>query len=631
MKLRIAEIRKDPEATKILSIKCSLVGFLIISTLAVSLNTYNKLHMNQQRAFESSFKSVGTTALTSVVDSFERVVLSIQQLSSTYSEMFPEPEQWPYVAWNGFANTVKPLSKISSVQGLAIFPIVERNLSTNFTNYMYEYYAARPAEMETFFPYWYPNGAIWAQNETALTATTFEVTSGITPPKEFFTPMLQYSLSELAGEYYAGYDLHSSYQYESVVDAVLACAEGQDLSATATTCGTFSDVVSLPYAYAWDPHPTIVDMVALFVHPIFAANVPTRVVGLTAGTLSWAAVLARAVPSYVGDIDCVVRTQSGSFTFTIVEGVPVLRGQGDLHDSQFSAQRITSSSLNADYQIVEADVYTLSFYPTQDFHDRYFNWSPIQSALVMVSIFALCSFLFYVYDHLMKREFSRRQAVLDTKRRFVRFISHEIRTPLNTVRLGLKLFEEELDALLIKVNRAPTTELSKLVKKSITSWKGLTEEILESSDSAVEVLDDLLNYDKIEIGTLRLEFGVICMRGLVVKCVAMMQVHAKQKGIILVLKNETENHLKHSVNNNAATVTPFVSADEAPALAASTILQSLEEGCVGMTKSSEVVVGDATRLSQVLRNLISNALKFTPAKGTVTVKGKNTWILFWEH
>eukprot|EP01032_Pedospumella_encystans_P022339 gene22339-25307_t len=40
--------------------------------LAVSLNTYNKLHMNQQRSFESSFNSVGNTALTSVVDSFER-------------------------------------------------------------------------------------------------------------------------------------------------------------------------------------------------------------------------------------------------------------------------------------------------------------------------------------------------------------------------------------------------------------------------------------------------------------------------------------------------------------------------------------------------------------------------------
>eukprot|EP00598_Pedospumella_elongata_P005575 CAMPEP_0184973030 /NCGR_PEP_ID=MMETSP1098-20130426/4937_1 /TAXON_ID=89044 /ORGANISM="Spumella elongata, Strain CCAP 955/1" /LENGTH=424 /DNA_ID=CAMNT_0027495449 /DNA_START=179 /DNA_END=1450 /DNA_ORIENTATION=+ len=423
---------------------------------------------------------------------------------------------------------VKPLSQISSVQGLAIFPIVYRNQTKNFTDHMYEYYTARPLKKDIFFPPWYPNGSIWAQNETALTPTTFEVTSGISPPKEFFTPMLQYSLSDLAGEHYAGYDLHSSYQYASTVDAVLACAHGQVLSTAHGSCGVFSDVVSLPYAYAWDPHPTIVDMVALFVQPIFAANDSTRgVVGLAAGTLSWATVLASVVPSYVGDIDCVVKTQSGYFTFTVTEGAAMFRGRGDLHDTDFSDQRISSSSLDENYHIVEPNAYTLSFYPTQNFHSRYFNWSPVQSALVMVSIFALCSFLFYVYDHLMKREFSRRQAVLDTKRRFVRFISHEIRTPLNTVRLGLKLFEEELDALLLKINRAPANDLSKLVKKSITAWKGLTEEILESSDSAVEVLDDLLNYDKIEIGTLRLEFGVICMCGLVTKCVALMQVHAK--------------------------------------------------------------------------------------------------------
>eukprot|EP01032_Pedospumella_encystans_P034910 gene34910-39476_t len=220
-------------------------------------------------------------------------------------------------------------------------------------------------------------------------------------------------------------------------------------------------------------------MVALYVQPIFAANEPTRVVGLTAGTLSWATVLTGVVPAYVGDIDCVVQTHSGHFTFTISEGVPTLRGQGDLHDPEFSSLRICNDDMdNVGYHDLEADAYKLSFYPTQNFHNRYFNWSPVQSALVMVSIFALCSFLFYVYDHLMK---------------------------------------QELDALLLKINRAPANDLSKL-------------------------------------------------------CVALMQVHAKQKGISLVLKNETGDHDSRSNYNNnnhdnKATVTPFASVEEAPHLA----------------------------------------------------------------
>lgn len=51
-------------------------------------------------------------------------------------------------------------------------------------------------------------------------------------------------------------------------------------------------------------------------------------------------------------------------------------------------------------------------------------------------IMLLTTVIFIVHDYFLQRESNERKAVLETKRKFVRFISHEIRTPLNTGETG---------------------------------------------------------------------------------------------------------------------------------------------------------------------------------------------------
>ena len=80
---------------------------------------------------------------------------------------------------------------------------------------------------------------------------------------------------------------------------------------------------------------------------------------------------------------------------------------------------------------------------------------------------------------------------LGIKRMFMRYISHEIRTPLNTVCMGLQL-------LLRQAEKKCDVSLD-------DQTTGVVRDLQSSCSDAIEVLNDLLTYDKIEDGALQLD------------------------------------------------------------------------------------------------------------------------------
>ncbi len=141
-----------------------------------------------------------------------------------------------------------------------------------------------------------------------------------------------------------------------------------------------------------------------------------------------------------------------------------------------------------------------------------------------------------------------------TKEEFLANMSHEIRTPLT----GIIGFSEQL-----KDQHSPEKQ-----SQILTS-------IMNSSEHLLSVVNDILDYYKIESGNLHLEKNNFNASEIFERVINIMQFDADKKGIELIYTPDFKN--------------------------------------------IKTINGDTLRLQQVLLNLLSNAIKFTE-KGAITIK-----------
>jgi PAS domain S-box-containing protein len=166
---------------------------------------------------------------------------------------------------------------------------------------------------------------------------------------------------------------------------------------------------------------------------------------------------------------------------------------------------------------------------------------------------------------LKAKEDARRVAVSETanvaKSTFLTAMSHELRTPLNaiggytellTLGLGGPTTPEQLDYL---------------------------ERIRRSQQHLLGIISDLLNFSRIEAGTLTYDIRHLSLKEVIEGVVPLIEPQAEAKAI--VLKTDT-------------------------------------------TSRDCLVLGDRAKVDQILLNLLSNAIKFTESTGTVTVRCKES-------
>jgi signal transduction histidine kinase len=150
-----------------------------------------------------------------------------------------------------------------------------------------------------------------------------------------------------------------------------------------------------------------------------------------------------------------------------------------------------------------------------------------------------------------------RKQQLEFKNRFLSHVSHELRTPLTCIHQYVTLL---LDGLAGPVAPEQTDHL-KIVLKSVNQLHAMIRDLLEAT--------------RADSGTLRIESRCIDIGELIRQCVAMMRPSAAEKRVAIEV-----------------TVDPAI----------------------------PLVYADPDRALEVLINLIDNAIKFTPAEGSVIVK-----------
>lgn len=205
------------------------------------------------------------------------------------------------------------------------------------------------------------------------------------------------------------------------------------------------------------------------------------------------------------------------------------------------------------------------------------------SAATMFIILSTLQILFCVPVMLIPNRLARTtvvqtaMALLELKRTFVRYVSHEIRSPMNVSLAGLEMVKSEI----IGTNAS----------KSLVELIG---EIYEANEIAITILSDLLHYESLDAGTFHPEMKLKRLVRMFYSKLSFCNLLARKKNIELSIQ-DCVNCMGQGFYR--------------------------DRGQNHRLDASRFVVNiDIPRILQVLRNLVTNAVKFTPSGGKMVIR-----------
>ncbi|CAJ1945523.1 unnamed protein product [Cylindrotheca closterium] len=567
---------RDAQKKRRSALRAVLILSLLFAIAMCSSLAYTQLQSTEENVGIQTYQSIALSATEGAVAITERKFQGSEVMSTLLGQLYPNAADWPLVAFDGYIPIAQKVASLSASGTQAFMVILDPSEAPAFETHIKQVYRdqGRPenAGYSDFgFGVWRRDGN---ETKTYPDGRLHDVTGGNSwgGTRNKMAVLAMHNSPAASSLLLNLYPLQSRGIH---VESMFDCVDAHDNATTSPSCPVVTDMLELVVK----PGPA-----GLLFNPIFPKNEPNNFVGFATTSLHWDEVLTNVVPDYVSGLTCVVSTATSAFTYEIQNGKPTLVGDGDLHDDKYTSYAKTVVLTRFQTGSTSSAGYTLTVYPTEKMFKAFSTDSPVIVSLGFAAVITAVACLFFGYDFLMRREAEQRKVILEMKRKFVRFISHEIRTPLNTVCMGLELLQAEL--------RAPKGldgDSKVAQEEDINFWLNVTDDTNENAHVAVEILNDLLNYDKLETGTLELETQPVLIWDLIEKTVSQFGIQAVNRKV----------ELKLDMERPSGETIPDV------------------EGAESMDPYN--VIGDNVRLGQILRNVISNALKFTMEDGLIQV------------
>ncbi|KAL3906621.1 MAG: hypothetical protein SGILL_009195, partial [Bacillariaceae sp.] len=542
------------------------VVVLLVAAAVLGYGAYTLMDSAQTQMASDRFDSISERAVSLAQYVMEEKKRAADALALAVGSAHANASAWPNVAMDGYSDIATSLRSITD-GSLSFCPIVEPGgeEQESFESFAYDLFAKEgfPEEAgeSAFGRGVFSYGTGESGNETYADGR-FHITSGWTyhnSSKKILVPFLQ---SDYGMHSALMLNVHFEHRRAAVIDAIIDCAQERERAGDYRDCGSITEMMwSATQAADVEDGPA-----GLMMIPIYPRLDNTTLTGFIVVKQLWGDLMRHTFEPSVSGIDVIFHSDDDSaHAFHITAGEVEYVGPGWDHHEKNAKFQMRDVKLNGNIFTNSTVSYHMDIYSTQEFVETAGSFGqsdsnvPVTACVVAVGIMLFTSLLFVLYDNWVRKIFNAKKKLLDAKRQFVRFISHEVRTPLNTICMGLTLLQNDLKAV-AGTNRsqhgstddesqsASENNLSSGRTSSITStntfcvdqsqvkeWVKLSGEIASNAESAVSVLSDLLNYDKIQMGALTLELSPINPWKLLEEHVGEFKMAAKEKNVRLRL------------------------------------------------------------------------------------------------